>query len=132
PSEFGVGPLFGGLRGMLKPLLVNESVALVFDEPEDLPVLYTDEAKVSQILRNFLSNALKFTERGEVRVTARHLPEEGVIAFAVSDTGSGIAPEDQDRIFQEFTQIETPLQRRVQGTGLGLPLARTLAELPGG
>src|SRR5215470_13491121 len=54
PVEFDVGHLFGALRGMLKPLLVNESVALVFEEPEHVPPLYTDEAKVSQILRNFL------------------------------------------------------------------------------
>jgi signal transduction histidine kinase/DNA-binding response OmpR family regulator len=132
PIEFDVGHLFGALRGMLRPLLVNESVALVFEEPEALPTLYTDEAKVSQILRNFLSNALKFTERGEVRVTARHLPGESAIAFAVSDTGSGIAAEDQERIFQEFTQLETPLQRHVYGTGLGLPLCRKLAEVLGG
>jgi len=117
---------------MLKPLLVNESVALVFEEPEDLPPLYTDEAKVSQILRNFLSNAIKFTERGEVRVTARHLEDENTVVFAVADTGSGIDPEDQELIFQEFTQIDSPLQRRVQGTGLGLPLCRRLADLLGG
>ena len=66
--------MFGALRGMLRPLLVGDAVALVFDEPVDVPPLDTDEAKVSQILRNFISNAIKFTERGEVRVwaTARH------------------------------------------------------------
>src|SRR5215831_9343683 len=132
PIEFEVGHLFGALRGMLKPLLVNESVALVFEEPEDLPPLYTDEAKVSQILRNFLSNAIKFTERGEVRVTARYLEDENAVAFAVADTGNGIAPEDQELIFHEFTQIDSPLQRRVQGTGLGLPLCRKLVDLLGG
>jgi len=132
PIHFDVGHLFGALRGMLKPLLVNESVALVFEDPQDIPPLYTDEAKVSQILRNFLSNALKFTERGEVRVTARMVPGQNAIAISVADTGSGIAPEDHERVFQEFTQIESPLQRRLQGTGLGLPLCRKLAELLGG
>jgi len=132
PVEFDVGNLFGALRGMLRPLLVNESVALVFEDPEDVPALHTDEAKVSQILRNFISNALKFTERGEVRVSARWLPDRAAVAFAVADTGIGIAPEDQDRIFQEFTQIEHPLQRKVKGTGLGLPLCRKLADLLGG
>jgi signal transduction histidine kinase/CheY-like chemotaxis protein len=132
PIEFDVGHLFGALRGMLKPLLVNESVSLAFEEPDDIPPLYTDEAKVSQILRNFLSNALKFTERGEVRVTARYLEDENAVAFAVADTGSGIAAGDQELIFQEFTQIDSPLQRRVQGTGLGLPLCRKLADLLGG
>src|SRR5262245_21330180 len=70
PQEFTVGDLFGTLRGMLKPLLVTQSLALVFEDASALPTLYTDEGKVSQILRNFVSNALKFTEKGEVRVTA--------------------------------------------------------------
>ncbi|HKQ63225.1 MAG TPA: ATP-binding protein [Candidatus Polarisedimenticolaceae bacterium] len=131
PLPFDVAHLFGALRGMLRPLLVNDAVALVIEDPADPLTLDTDEAKVSQILRNFVSNALKFTERGEVRVTAQRLPGERV-AFSVSDSGIGIAVEDQERIFQEFTQIDSPVQRRVQGTGLGLPLCRKLAELLGG
>src|SRR5262249_21022734 len=132
PIEFDVGHLFGALRGMLKPLLVGDSVALVFEEPEGLPPLYTGEAKVSQVLRNFLSNPIKFPEPGEVRVRACHVADENAIAFSVADTGSGIAPEDHERIFHEFTQVDSPIQRRVQGTGLGLPLCRKLADLLGG
>jgi signal transduction histidine kinase/CheY-like chemotaxis protein len=131
PVEFDVAHLFGALRGMLRPLLVNESVKLVFEEVEGERMLRTDEGKLSQILRNFISNALKFTERGEVRVFTRPAPD-GRIAFSVSDTGIGIAPEDHERIFQEFTQIDSPIQRRVRGTGLGLPLCRKLADLLGG
>ena len=75
PAEFAVDDLFSALRGMLRPLLVADAVTLRFEEPERaVPPLYTDESKVSQILRNFISNALKFTERGEVRVSARHAP----------------------------------------------------------
>src|SRR5437667_360293 len=70
PIEFEAANLFGALRGMLRPLLVNESVALVFEDTSSVPTLFQDEGKVSQILRNFISNALKFTERGEVRVAA--------------------------------------------------------------
>jgi len=132
PVEFEVSNLFGALRGMLRPLLVNESVSLVFDEPDDLPHLYTDESKVSQILRNFISNALKFTELGEVRVSARLVPADGTVAFSVRDTGIGIDCDDQARIFEEFTQVDNPIQRRVKGTRLGLPLCRRLAELLGG
>jgi signal transduction histidine kinase/DNA-binding response OmpR family regulator len=132
PVEFEVANLFGALRGMLRPLLVNESLSLVFEEPAALPPLYTDEGKVSQILRNFISNALKYTERGEVRVSARESADQRRIVFAVADTGIGIAPEDQELIFQEFVQVENPMQRKVKGTGLGLPLARRLAELLGG
>lgn len=132
PAEFSVADLFSALRGMLRPLLLNEAVNLVFEEPEELPLLYTDEGKVSQILRNFLSNALKFTERGEVRVSASLAPERDRVIFAVADTGIGIAPENQAHIFEEFTQLEHPLQRRIKGTGLGLPLCRKLATLLGG
>src|SRR5262249_15480562 len=124
--------LFSALRGMLRPLLVTDHVALVFDEPEDLPLLNSDEGKVSQILRNFLSNALKFTEQGEIRVSATLTPAGDAVVFAVTDTGIGIAPEDQEIIFEEFTQIAHPLQQRVKGTGLGLPLCKKLAELLGG
>src|SRR5262249_34826420 len=68
-AELDIATMFGALRGMLRPLLAhNTSVDLVFDEPEGLPLLNTDESKISQILRNFISNAIKFTERGEVRV----------------------------------------------------------------
>jgi signal transduction histidine kinase/CheY-like chemotaxis protein len=131
PGSFEVSDLFATLRGMLRPLLVQgSSVSLIFEEPESIPPLYTDEGKVAQILRNFVSNALKFTERGEVRVTA--VQAGHTVAFCVSDTGIGITPENQERIFEDFVQIESHLQRQVKGTGLGLPLSRKLAELLGG
>ena len=93
--------------------------------------MFSDEGKISQILRNFISNALKFTERGEVRVSASLAANDDVV-FSVADTGIGIAPEDQQRIFQDFAQVDNPIQRRVKGTGLGLPLSKKLATLLGG
>jgi signal transduction histidine kinase/CheY-like chemotaxis protein len=132
PARFEVAELFSALRGMLRPLLVTEHVELTFDVPEGLPTLYTDESKVSQILRNFISNALKFTERGEVRVEAQLDADGESVVFAVRDTGIGIALEDREMIFEEFTQVPSPMQRRVKGTGLGLPLCRRLATLLGG
>jgi signal transduction histidine kinase/CheY-like chemotaxis protein len=131
PEEFDVVDLFGTLRGMIRPLLAPEAVTLVFEETAGLPPLRTDEGKVAQILRNFLSNAVKFTDRGEIRVTAALGPDDRV-TFAVADTGMGIAPQDQERIFEEFAQVEGPVQTKVRGTGLGLPLSRKLAELLGG
>ncbi|MDQ4137177.1 MAG: ATP-binding protein, partial [Pseudomonadota bacterium] len=84
------------------------------------------------VLRNFISNALKFTETGEVRVSAALGDAPGRIVFSVRDTGIGIAPEHQTSIFEEFVQVENRLQGRAKGTGLGLPLSRRLAELLGG
>jgi len=134
PSAFRVSELFGALRGMLRPLLVADSVHLVFQDADDLPPLFTDEGKVSQILRNFISNALKFTEAGEVRVwaTLDGGTDEPRVTFHVQDTGIGIDAENLEMVFQEFTQVDSPLQRRHKGTGLGLPLTRKLAELLGG
>lgn len=130
-NAFEARNLFAALRGMLRPLLLTTSVSLVFDDP-DLEPLTTDEAKVAQILRNLISNALKFTEHGEVRVSAHASPDARHVLFAVRDTGIGIAADDQELIFREFTQLDSPLQRRAKGTGLGLPLSRKLAALLGG
>jgi len=132
PAEFEVVDLYGALRGMLRPLLVNQSISLIFEEPQNLPTMRTDEGKVSQILRNFISNALKYTERGHVRVSAHLALQSESIVFAVEDTGIGISAGDQQRIFDEFAQVDHPLQRKFKGTGLGLPLSRRLAELLGG
>ena len=132
PIEFSVANLFSALRGMLRPLLIGDSVKLIFDEPSPGMSLFNDEGKVSQILRNFISNAIKFTEHGEVRVSASLSADGRTASFSVADTGIGIAPEDQGRIFDEFTQLPSPLQGRVKGTGLGLPLCRRLAHLVGG
>ncbi len=132
PVEFRIEDLFSALRGMLRSLLTSDTVTLVFEEPEDSAPLYTDESKVSQILRNFISNALKFTDRGEVRVRATRAPESDSVIFSVADTGIGIAAEDQTRIFEEFIQVENPLQRSTKGTGLGLPLCYQLTILLGG
>jgi signal transduction histidine kinase/CheY-like chemotaxis protein len=131
-TRFTADNLFGALRGMLRPLLVGSTLNLVFDDASELPELVTDEAKVSQILRNFISNALKFTERGEIRVSASLDEQRDLIRLSVSDTGIGIAPEYLETIFQEFAQVHNPIQHRVKGTGLGLPLSRKFAELLGG
>ena len=131
-TKFDVAEMFSALRGMLRPLLISERLELVFEEPQGLPFMYTDEAKVSQILRNFISNALKFTETGEVRVSAGMAAEGRAVRFEVSDTGVGIAEEHLDLIFEEFGQVENRLQKHVKGTGLGLPLCKKLAALLGG
>ena len=131
PEWFEMVDLFAALRGMFKPIASSSTVSLVFDEPEGDIKLYTDDKKLSQILRNFISNALKFTQQGEVVVSARLLEGERV-EFAVSDTGIGIDAEHIKTLFNDFVQINVPLQKRLRGTGLGLSLARKFAELLGG
>ena len=132
PTTFQVGSLFAALRGMLRPLVgQNSSVNLIIEEPVDVPEIFSDEAKISQILRNFISNALKFTERGEIRVSAQ-CGDDDTVLFSVSDTGIGLAPQDQERIFEEWMQVEGKLQRAAKGSGLGLPLSRKFAQLLGG
>jgi signal transduction histidine kinase len=131
PAWFEMVDLFSTLRGMFKPILLNESLSLTFEEPRGDVKLYTDDRKLSQILRNFISNALKFTPEGEVRVRATVNPDE-TATFTVTDTGIGIPEESLRHIFDDFTQVETPLNRRLRGTGLGLSLCRRLARLLGG
>jgi signal transduction histidine kinase len=131
PAWFEMADFFSALRGMFKPVLTNPDVHLVFEEPPaDTLRLFTDNRKLSQILRNFISNALKFTPRGEVRVKVRR--ESDMVIFSVTDTGIGIAAEFLGSIFQDYSQVESPLQRRLKGTGLGLALSKRLAELLGG
>lgn len=131
PERFDVAGLFASLRGMMRPLVSSDQVALVLDEPAGLADMETDVGKVAQILRNLIGNALKFTTRGEVRVAAE-AAGDGAVRFTVRDTGIGIAPADQARIFEEFYQVDSPLQRQVKGSGLGLALSRQLAERLGG
>ncbi|MES2741958.1 MAG: sensor histidine kinase [Pseudomonadota bacterium] len=127
-----VSNLFSALKGMLRPLVQHAGVELQFAEPVPDQILVSDEAKVAQILRNFIANALKFTETGHVRVALADSGEAGLIRFEVSDTGIGISDDNLQLIFEEFSQIEHPLQRQAKGTGLGLPLCRRLATLLGG
>src|SRR5689334_19294833 len=110
PAWFEMVDLFSALRGMFKPILQSDDVSLIFEEPLDVSRIYTDHKKLSQILRNFIANALKFTPRGEVRVSTRR--DGGHVTFSVADTGIGISAEHLPGLFQDFVQIDAPIQKR--------------------
>ncbi|WP_392888515.1 sensor histidine kinase [Pseudomonas migulae] len=131
PAWFDMFDLFAALRGMFRPIVDATAVDLIFEEPVGLPRLYTDDKKLAQILRNFISNSLKFTTRGEIRVSAR-LEDGDRVRFAVTDTGIGIAAELHGALFEDFSQVDSPLQKRLRGTGLGLSLCKRFAALLGG
>lgn len=120
------------LRGVLRPLATAEEVELVVEDPTGVPIVHTDAAKVAQILRNLVTNALKFTERGEVRVTVSADPGQDTVSVTVADSGIGIKADDHEHVFEEFTQVAGPLQARARGSGLGLAVSRGLAEVLGG
>jgi len=110
----------------------NAGLNLIADISPDLPTLNADERMVKQVLLNLLSNAIKFTAAGgSVRVVARVDDKDGVM-IQVVDNGIGIAAADIERALQPFEQIDSSLHRKYQGTGLGLPLARSMCELHGG
>lgn len=131
PSEFTVESLFSALRGMMRPLVTTSSVHLVFDNVEALPSFNTDQNKLAQILRNLISNAIKFTENGEIRVSAL-VNDDDTVTIGVRDTGVGIPPDKLHAVFEEFTQVDHPLQALHKGTGLGLTISSRLAHALGG
>jgi PAS domain S-box-containing protein len=117
---------------LLRERVANAELTLKTELPDALLLLRADERKLKQVLMNLLSNAVKFTPpSGEILVHARVESERGVV-IEVADNGIGIAPEDIERALSPFGQVDSRLSRRYEGTGLGLPLARALAELHGG
>ncbi|GIF09543.1 sensor histidine kinase [Actinoplanes siamensis] len=128
-SQVDLKAVFGQLRGTLRPLATRPEVEFVVDEPA-VPTLRSDEVLLAQVLRNLLTNALKFTEAGSVRLSVRPVGDE--VEFVVADTGIGIPPQLQERIFEEFYQVPGSKPVSGKGTGLGLPYARRLAGILGG
>jgi signal transduction histidine kinase/DNA-binding response OmpR family regulator len=135
-SSFSVALSIGSVIPIITPLAVAKHIALSADVEPDLPTLNADEPKFKQILYNLLSNAIKFTqEGGKVRVVAnRSRLDSGIwaIRVAVIDSGLGIKPQDQARVFGEFEQLDSSYGRQQQGTGLGLTLTQRFVEMHGG
>ncbi|HYR94056.1 MAG TPA: GAF domain-containing sensor histidine kinase, partial [Methylomirabilota bacterium] len=131
PSEFRLADTISGALLLVRERAVRHGIQLSTDVPDDVGMLEADERKLRQVLLNLLSNAVKFTpDGGRIAVTVRRVDPE--IRISVRDTGIGIAPEDQPKIFQEFQQVGRPTDRSREGTGLGLTLAKRFVELQGG
>jgi signal transduction histidine kinase len=113
------------------PSVEDKDLTLINAVPRDLPLVEVDEARIRQVLLHLVGNAVKFTPAGEMRISARSLDEQW-LEVRVSDTGIGIAPEQQARIFRAFEQADGSTERAYGGTGLGLTLSRHLVELHGG
>jgi signal transduction histidine kinase len=128
-SEFHVRDLVAEVMTELEPIIARSRLDVVAEVPRDLPAVRSDRAKLKQIALNLLTNALKFTPEGSVRVVATHLGESRQVAVAVTDTGIGIAEADQAMIFDDFQQADTSSTRAYGGAGLGLAICRRLAGM---
>ena len=133
PDLVALAPLITEVVDTARPLAEQNNNRLVVKSQENLGSLTVDPMRLRQILLNLLSNACKFTKQGEVTLLARKVIDQGNwIEFTVSDTGIGMTPEQQAKLFEEFTQADSSTARQYGGTGLGLAITRKLARMMGG
>jgi PAS domain S-box-containing protein len=126
-SRIKVPELIGEVKAELEPIIMRSKIAVVIDIPAEMRPVTTDRQKVKQIVLNLLSNALKFTHEGTITISARRHEHARTLTVAVADTGIGIAPANQEKIFEDFRQIDNSPTRAYGGTGLGLSICRRLA-----
>ena len=127
PSRFSLGELVNELVAEVKPLIERANLEVKCEIQPGLPQLFSDRPKVKQILLNLVTNAIKFTPKGWVKVTARRL--DGAIEMAVADSGIGVSEKDQVRIFEDFQQADNSPAREYGGVGLGLAICQRLAHM---
>jgi signal transduction histidine kinase len=131
-STFRIPDLVAEVKSELEPIILRSRLAVTLNVPKELRPLSSDRQKVKQILLNLLSNALKFTHNGSVTISARRDPIDRSMTLSVADTGIGIASADQQKIFEDFRQLDNSPTRAYGGTGLGLSICRRLAQMLGG
>ena len=134
-EDVDIGDLVNSVMSTAVGLVKDKPVKLLKEIEPDLPIIQADPIRVRQVLLNLISNAAKFTEQGHIKVTARrHIGTHGLeeILISVEDTGPGISPEDQKKLFKRFSQVDASLTRKTGGTGLGLSISRNLVEMHGG
>jgi signal transduction histidine kinase len=124
-------PILHGVLATISGLTKDKGVKLTLELPAALPLVYVDKTHIRQVLLNLLSNAAKFTERGEISLYAA-ICDDQQLYVQVKDTGVGIAPEHHALVFEEFRQVQDGMDRMYEGTGLGLPISRRLVEMHGG
>jgi len=129
-AEYAIDSVVETVRSATESLAENKKLALKTDVAASLPIGLGDEQRLTQVLLNLVGNAIKFTDRGEVRVTARTV--NGHFAVSVMDTGPGIPEAEQMRIFEQFHQVDSSLTKAKGGTGLGLAIAKQIVEMHGG
>jgi signal transduction histidine kinase len=129
-SDFNLPATLDNALTLVRERAGRRGIALHMTIDERVEQFRADERKIRQVVLNLLSNAIKFTPEGG-RIDVRAIPRDGIVEVSVSDTGVGIAPEDQEAIFEEFRQVGTAA-KKVEGTGLGLALSRKFVELHGG
>jgi signal transduction histidine kinase len=133
PESVNLAPLIDEVIGTAGQLAEQNRNRLVVEAQENLGTVSIDPMRLRQILLNLLSNACKFTKQGEVKLKARKVADGGNwIELAVSDTGIGMTPDQQAKLFAEFAQADSLTARRFGGTGLGLAISRKLARMMGG
>jgi len=129
-SDYSMPDVVQTVATAVESLAAEKHLALKVTVAPDLPLGRGDERRIGQVLLNLVGNAIKFTEVGEVRVEVS--ASDGAFRVAVADTGPGIAPEDQEKIFEEFQQVDSSSTRKKGGTGLGLSIAKRIVEMHGG
>src|SRR5262249_4864128 len=128
-SKFRIPELVAEVKSELEPIILRSKLSVSLQLDRELPPLSSDRQKVKQILLNLLSNALKFTHHGSVTIAAKRSARERTVSLSVTDTGIGIATIDQDKIFEDFRQLDNSPTRAYGGTGLGLSICRRLAQM---
>ena len=129
-SDYSLRQVVHDVYGAVESLASNKHIGLKVDMPKELPAGRGDERRLTQVLLNLVGNAIKFTDQGEVVISAG--AENGSFKVAVRDTGPGISPMDQQKIFEEFQQADNSTTKAKGGTGLGLAIARRIMEMHGG
>ncbi len=129
-EEVDLHGIFQAVLSTARGLLKDRPIKLISDIPEELPTVWADAQRIRQVLINLVSNAAKFTEEGHIAIRAT--ADEEFVTISVSDTGIGIDPEAQKRLFIPFQQVDASTTRRAEGTGLGLAISRSFIEMHGG